>query len=744
MRYAGLAAIALTVIIAVPILLGYGLASDEVEYTKTSESDVTSITDALLNNTSDYYIDYSKTNNNSGMLQRVTTQGDSYYIYQSPDYVSVGSNYTSIPAYETTSHTSTPSGTVLHTLTESIATSTPENPAATIGYGLGENPSDYWSKCGEIDVVYGYHNNYTQYVNITSSSTPIQVFIDGVTNTNYYPYEDEANGIVADSITSAWDSETDTYTFTVGNAHYTGKWAYICCYRNGTGLWNEYDFDTINPTDNGTSVDDWTFTMDDTSVVKLTYFDDSVEYKIGTTVSHTANYTIVDDDVVGQTKSVGISHLNSCVLEYYTRTSSSYADPSYGWYNAESSYSTYYNAWYNTYQNARLTFYAHFEGNGQTYFYDGFEATNYIVSIQRLGGNVYVIASDTTVYDLGNYEYVQILFDTLEDEVTVNGISAMPSFGASANTLNSITMDYDYNDYIELLKIVDQFSTITESADYYTTTGNTVTIGFDYIHPIHSFLLTNEDGDNVTSGWTAALSTEDYQTATFTATSLTTGRYTLTIYGPQIGSESVTIYVNPTSYSTSPIAYRVDNAYIVAGDYPSTVDYTLDIWSLFPNDTVQRIYINSIGVYGDSISIASRNYTVTNGTITITDIETGKTFNVKLLKSMIMLESDGDGQYTAYINGRPIAETSTQPTVYFGGEWSLTATRTTLDEETALKSSWTPGEFALDENGFVLAMVLTAVAVFVVLGMTGARSGAKVGLLALICGGACAVGLIIL
>lgn len=743
MRYAGLAAIALTVIIAVPILLGYGLASDEVEYTKTSESDVTTITDAMLNNTSDYYIDYSKTNNNSGMLQRVTAQGDSYYFYQSPDYVSTGTNYTSIPAYVTTAHTSTPSGTVLHTVTEAIATSTPENPASVIGYGLGENPTDYWTKCGEIDIVYGYHNHYTQYVNITSSNS-IMVFIDGVTDTDYYPYEADANGISADSITSAWDSETDTYTFTVNGTEYTGKWAYICCYRNGTGLWNEYDFNTIDPTDNGESVPDWTFTMDDASVVKLTYFDDSVEYKVGTTVSHTANYTMVGDEVVGKTKSVGISHLNSCALAYYTRTSSSYADPSYGWYNAESTYQTYYNAWYNTYQNARLTFYAHFEGNGQTYFYDGFEATNYIVSVQRIDGNVYVIASDTTVYDLGSYEYVQILFDTIEDEVIVNGISAMPSFGATPNTLNSITADYEYNGYIELLKIVDQFSTITESAEYYTTTGNSVTIGFNVARPNYVFGLKNEEGENVTSGWSATLSTEDYKTATFTATSLATGRYTFTIGGPQLGTESVTIYVNPTSYSTSPIAYRVDNAYIVAGDYPSTVDYTLDIWTLFPNDTVQRIYLNSIGVYGDSISIGLHNYTVTNGTINIRDIDTGNTFNVKLLKSMIALESDGNGQYSLYVNNIHIGDAGIKPTIYFGGEWSLTATRTTLNEETALKSDWTPGEFALDTDGFVLAMVLTAVAVFVVLGMTGARSGAKVGLLALICGGAAIVGLTII
>ena len=56
---------------------------------------------------------------------------------------------------------------------------------------------------------------------------------------------------------------------------------------------------------------------------------------------------------------------------------------------------------------------------------------------------------------------------------------------------------------------------------------------------------------------------------------------------------------------------------------------------------------------------------------------------------------------------------------------------------------WHAGEFGLDKRGFAVAGLLACAALFVALGMSGQRSGAKVGLLLLICGGA-AVGFLII
>ena len=98
----GIAAVALILIIACPIILGYALASHDTEVTVEKDADSTSLTDLLFNTESDYYIDYNKVNNNADMIQRITAQGNTYYTYASPDYVKVSDNYSSIPAYTTT------------------------------------------------------------------------------------------------------------------------------------------------------------------------------------------------------------------------------------------------------------------------------------------------------------------------------------------------------------------------------------------------------------------------------------------------------------------------------------------------------------------------------------------------------------------------------------------------------------------------------------------------------------------
>ena len=49
--------------------------------------------------------------------------------------------------------------------------------------------------------------------------------------------------------------------------------------------------------------------------------------------------------------------------------------------------------------------------------------------------------------------------------------------------------------------------------------------------------------------------------------------------------------------------------------------------------------------------------------------------------------------------------------------------------------TWAPGEFAFDKQDFAACGLLVAGALLVGLGMYGARSGIKIGLLLLICGG---------
>lgn len=181
--------------------------------------------------------------------------------------------------------------------------------------------------------------------------------------------------------------------------------------------------------------------------------------------------------------------------------------------------------------------------------------------------------------------------------------------------------------------------------------------------------------------------------------------------------------------------WRCDSAHIVAGTFPITEDYTLSMASLFP-DKDYNLKFNSVGIYGDTLTVDGTAYTVTDGTITVD----GETVNVKGMEIQVTEDS---GTWTTSINGEQVSTSAAAPTVVFGGQWSLTATAEILTEETVAVDEWAPGQFAFDRDGFILMLVMVAAGVFVALGFTAGRSGAKVLALLLTCGGAAAIALMI-
>lgn len=71
-----LAAIALTLIIAVPIGLGYGLASHDVPYTSWDTSDSINVSNSILNSSTPYFSEYADPANNSTLVrERLVTGG---------------------------------------------------------------------------------------------------------------------------------------------------------------------------------------------------------------------------------------------------------------------------------------------------------------------------------------------------------------------------------------------------------------------------------------------------------------------------------------------------------------------------------------------------------------------------------------------------------------------------------------------------------------------------------------------
>lgn len=181
--------------------------------------------------------------------------------------------------------------------------------------------------------------------------------------------------------------------------------------------------------------------------------------------------------------------------------------------------------------------------------------------------------------------------------------------------------------------------------------------------------------------------------------------------------------------------WRFDVASIVSGTFPATIDYTLKMSELFPG-TDYNLKLNSIGIYGGSIKIAGITYPVTDGAITVDG------HDVRLKGAVIQVVREAP-YWIVTVNGINAAQAQTAPTVVFDDTWSLTATAEILKTETVTTEEWVPGVFAFDKDSFILMIIFCAAAAFVVLGFTAGRSGGKVLLLAVACGGASVIALML-
>ena len=199
-------------------------------------------------------------------------------------------------------------------------------------------------------------------------------------------------------------------------------------------------------------------------------------------------------------------------------------------------------------------------------------------------------------------------------------------------------------------------------------------------------------------------------------------------WGPQSVSHDTfsTVYLRVTNNNDT--VFRVDEAEALGGYFPDTLDATLNMSELYPGRSYE-LRLNSIGIYGDTITLAGQSYGVNLGRISVN----GHT--VPLKGAIISSYRSGD-HFTNAINGIALGDTAAPASVYFGGEWSLTATVALMVEVTGERTEWNPGEFAFDKRDFAAVGLLVAGACLVGLGIYGQRSGVKIGLLLLICGGA--------
>ena len=262
-----------------------------------------------------------------------------------------------------------------------------------------------------------------------------------------------------------------------------------------------------------------------------------------------------------------------------------------------------------------------------------------------------------------------------------------------------------------------------------------------------TFYIPGTSGNYVVERASGDVTLEDLTLGAYTYLMLDIGMEKITLSGlsgwpalsqdPEIVLNTVT--VDYTIAAATPFEYvqiyvdgtpdlRVDRASVAMGTFPSTKNFNLDLDGLFPGKSF-TLKFNSIGVYGDYLVYGNDTYVVNNGKITVND-------RAVSLKGATFSAHENAGEYTLYINGMETGTLPSAPILTFGGEWSLTVTSTLQEQKTEQRAQWAAGQFAFDKTDFAACGLLVAGACLVGLGMYGQRSGIKMGVLLLICGGA--------
>lgn len=172
--------------------------------------------------------------------------------------------------------------------------------------------------------------------------------------------------------------------------------------------------------------------------------------------------------------------------------------------------------------------------------------------------------------------------------------------------------------------------------------------------------------------------------------------------------------------------FRVDTTDVLAGYFPITRNYTLNVGGMFPNDDAFSFELTSIGVYGSQIVISGNAYDVVDGAIVVD----GREFR---LNGILITIAHGDGERIVSLNGQEIG-TGNGYTIGFVGEWSVALRGYSMERVTTVSYEWQSGEFGLDKSGFTVVGLIVCAGTFLILGSTGSRSLSKALLLLIICG----------
>lgn len=352
--------------------------------------------------------------------------------------------------------------------------------------------------------------------------------------------------------------------------------------------------------------------------------------------------------------------------------------------------------------------------SGVTYAFEANEVNISYGGVVSGHGGQLCIRSETLTLDVTSY----VNEGTYADVSYGWKIPASPSVWENGQTNNSVRF------------LVEQPDDSTVKIGYATikNTSGTVTVHYSPPVPnpdIPTYTLGDYNYLMVDYSWTSVTVYGLDSWPSMSETPTTYNKVTAELISTAADFETVRLTVSDLD-----TVFRVDSAQILAGTFPTTQDFTLDMASLYP-DKSYELTLNSIGIYGTSLTFAGEAYTVDSGKIAVD----GATVSLKgaVLSSKYDDESE---TYIAYINSTEIGSTAAPASIVFGGEWSLTVSANIVGATTETRAEWAPGEFAFDKEDFAACGLIVAGLCMVGLGMTGSRSGAKMGVLLIICGGA--------
>lgn len=675
-----IAAIALTLMIAVPIGLGYAFASETVTSTSYEAGETASIGSLLQN---DWYYTYDE-DFQSPMNNMFVVQGTGSYEYGS---YTDSTNYKINQVSYVTGNSTTVSSYPDYTITESQMTGDNGN-HTYVTYAMGNGAGE------------------TRSIGTTSDASVVlsgHVFYLSIANPIFYStltlYTDDDNEFVSGparaSILQSGDGVYDAEVYDMYGTKYTYYDIDSWILAVNASLSVDVSYSSQIPVDMPLTSDYQFTTAYSGMSFYLVYTDGSTEWVAATygkviRYSSTYNTLYVNDDAYA-----GLSHVwyvsaeGLNYLPYFTATASAslYYSVEKGWTvpklfdSSSPDYNKYISTWwYNGQQNHTLGMWVRVP------------ATTGILTMQP--------CQDFSTDPYNDNNCIQMKRES-------NGVYAKLSSDNDWTYLGSYTTFYVKFNYF--------YCTIYCTADY----GATGYPDFDDISFLHgkSFEL-DHDSYDVEGKWFFN-------------------------------------YLRIEQMNSDNYCFRMDEMYVTTGTRTQVSDKPLAIDRTFPGSSVILSFKNTTAtVYNrSSLAVGDTLYYIDYasnlvGTSTFsdgggwgfefTDLD-GDTHVASLRGFKVsFVYDDSTEKYDLYIDGYQVAENSQASYLVFGGTWEIDnrSTASLLTPTTTTSEQWAPGVFAFDKEDFAACGLLVAGACLIGLGMHGSRSGTKMGLLLIICGGA--------